>query len=134
MKFQPVTEQELSAANLLPEGEYDFEIIEAVEKLSKAGNDMVHLKLRVFVGDSTRIVDDYLTPLISFKIRHLADALGMLDQYAKGELKPEDLEGKSGKLKLIIQKSKDPKYSDRNAVKDYVCKSKSEEESDEIPF
>ena len=39
MKFQPKTENEVDAAGLFPLGEYDFEVIEAKEEQSQAGNE-----------------------------------------------------------------------------------------------
>lgn len=121
MKFVPKTEQEITEESLWPEGEYSFEIIDAVDHVSKEGKESIKLKMKVFSEDGNYIfVDDYLSAGLLRKLRHAADACGVLEQYNTGMLQADDFKGKSGRLKLFIQKSKDPQYSDKNSVKDYM--------------
>lgn len=125
MKVTPKTEKEVSEENLLPEGVYDFEIMEAVEKLSKGGNDMIALKIAVYgPNGNARYVFDYLLEVegMSYKIRHAADACGILEKYEAGEVTADDFKNKTGKLKLFIQKGKDG-YADKNSVRDYIKRS-----------
>ena len=141
MKFQPKSEKEVS--NLIPKGEYIFEVLEADEKTSKSGNDMIALKLGVVYNDSVRGIFDYLVDIdsMAFKTRHFADSVGLLAEYEKGSLDAGALVGLTGKCKIDIQPAKDG-YDAKNAVKDYVkIGSKSAPtgktetvEDDDIPF
>ena len=141
MKFQPKTEKEIDVSRLLPEGQYSFEVMKAEEKLSSKGNDMIVLSLRVFKEDGTFItVTDYLMEAIAYKLRHAADACGLIHEYEGGILSSEGFVGKTGELKLKIQQDKEGKYPDKNVVSDYIKSDKSKPETkkqptdDEIPF
>lgn len=148
MRFQPKTEKEVAEAGLLPNGVYDFEVIDANEKQSKKGNDMVELKIRLYDAEgAARTIFDYLvdTEGGAYKIRHFAAATGMLENYERGELRAEDMAGKSGSCQVAIQKDKTGQYPDKNTVRDYLSdeggapraapKAKIDAEmEDEIPF
>ena len=122
MKFQPKSEEQIQEEGLFPAGEYGFEVIEATEKTSKSGNEMIELVLAVYSDKGTqRLVRDYLvnTDKGQFKIRHAADSVGLLDQYETGTLTDAAFKGKTGKLKLKI-KPADGDYGPQNQVQDYV--------------
>jgi hypothetical protein len=121
MKFTPKSDKEISEERLLPEGTYGFEISGGVDKQSKAGNDMIELTVRVFKPDGTfLLVTDYLMEAILYKVSHAAKACGLEDKYNAGTLLGEDFIGKTGELKLGIQKDKNGQYPDKNVIKDYV--------------
>lgn len=123
MKFDPKTEEEVTQGGLLPKGEYDFEVKNAEEGQSKAGNDMISLTLHVYnsEGGYHRVLDWLVsTDGGAYKVRHFAYAVGLGTQYERGELCAEDLEGVTGRCKIVIQKSKDPQYQDKNSVADYL--------------
>lgn len=126
MKFTPKTEKEIQEENLWPNGNYTFEIAKANNGVSKNNNDMIVLQLNVFTEDGSRvqIVTDYLVEAVLYKLRHCADACGLLDKYEQGELNAEDFVGKSGTIKLGIQKDKTGEYDDKNVVKDYIVENK----------
>ena len=135
MRFQPKTEREIAEAGLLPAGEYDFEVLEAEDTQSKAGNDMVALKLSVYDKDgATRRVDDWLvdTDGGAYKIRHFASATGLLTLYEKGSLPASEMIGRVGRCKIAIRKDKTGNYPDKNSVTDYV-KAPEKEQSDAVP-
>lgn len=156
MKFEPKTEEQIVSESLLAAGIYDIEVRDAVDKTSKAGNDMVHLKLSVFDEDGNSVfVDDYLLESMPLKLRRAAYALGLGGEYESGELAAYDFKGKAGKAKIGIQKGKAKEdgsgefYPDKNGVLDYIVgespkgiaparKSPSQVvapiEDDEIPF
>lgn len=147
MRFQPKTENEVAAAGLWPKGTYDFEVAEAAEKQSSKGNDMIELVVRLFDAEGkSRKVFDWLvdTEGGAYKIRHFAEATGMLEAYERGELRASDMEGKAGSCIVIISKDKTGQYPDKNAISDYVKpkdgtaaspeRFKREEMDDEIPF
>ena len=128
MRVQPKTDAQIQEERKkflpFPPGEYQFEVMDAADETSKAGNPMLHLKLKVFhpTEDETRIVDDYLTESMSFKIKNFAYAIGRGQDYEAGELCPDEMIGCSGRAKVAIRVSKDPKYQDKNEIKDYLKK------------
>jgi len=124
MNFKPKSEQE--CGRLLPEGIFDFEIMDAKEKVSKSGNDMIELKLAIWEGESISCyLFDYLLESVAYKLRHCAEACGLLEQYEAGTLQAGKLIGKTGRVKISIQKDKTDQYPDKNNIKDYLTKDKS---------
>jgi hypothetical protein len=121
MRITPKSEQEIQNENLLPAGEYDFEIMDAEEAVSKAGNDMIKLKVKIFSDDhGERIVFDYLMESVAYKLRHAAEACGLLESYESGLLDAEDFKLKVGRCKVGVQKDKSGQFPDRNSVSDYL--------------
>lgn len=134
MKVTVRTEKEIEEMNLWPAGEYPFEIFEAADAISKikpdgtGGNEMIELKLKIFNADGGyRILSDYLLDIdsMAYKIRHCADVCGILDRYESGLLLATDFKGKTGYLKLKIQKDKSGQYPDKNTVADYIVQDSS---------
>lgn len=145
MRFTPKTEKEIQEMNLISPGIYDFEVISASDKMSKTGNEMIELKIKIWdINNQERIIFDYLLEAMSFKLRHFAEATGLLQKYESGMLLAKDCLGKSGKVEIIIQKDKNGQYGDKNAVKDYISLSETSHAepikkddsflNDEIPF
>ena len=124
MHFQPKSEQEIAESKLWKTGVYDFEVLDAFEKTSKAGNPMIELKLRLSDGVRTRIIWDYLLEETPEKLRHACAVCGLLDKYETGVLSNDDFVGKTGKLRLIVEKGKG-RYADKNAIADYLDKATS---------
>jgi hypothetical protein len=119
MKFTPKTEAEIREAGLLPAGEYPFEVIDAQDTQSKAGNEMISLKLRVWRPDGTTVqMRDWLLDAIEYKLRHFCDTTGLLAVYGLGDLTADHCIGKTGTVKVGVQD--DDKYGPQNAVKDYT--------------
>jgi hypothetical protein len=120
MKFRPQTEEEAASAERrpLPAGIYDAEVLEVVETRSKAGNDMLKIKLGVFRPQGGHDwVYDYITDT-SYRLGQLMSACGLSEQYQKGEVHPDELEGKSFKVTLKIDPARG-EYSARNSVGRY---------------
>jgi hypothetical protein len=123
MNFNPKTAKEIASMQVFPRGTYNFEVIEGCDKVSHAGNEMIELTVKVSdANGASRFVIDYLLEKWPMKLRHAAEACGLLDQYEAGELAGTDFVGKSGKLTLTIEKDKNKKFPDKNAVADYVVK------------
>lgn len=126
MQFQSKTEEELKAELVMPEGEYDFEVIEAADAVSKKGNDMIKVQLKVFAPDGGfRTVTDYLMAKMAFKLRHFCETTGMMDRYDAGDLQARHCEGRSGRVLLQVEperKSEDGSktYVPKNSVSDYA--------------
>jgi hypothetical protein len=94
MDFQPQTEKQIADSKLLPKGNYDFEIVDAEEKKSSAGNDMIELKVQVSKGNGlARTLPDYLVPKRAEKLRHCCAACGLLEKYERGVLADDDFVG-----------------------------------------
>ena len=144
MRFTPKSEKEVAEAGLLSKGTYDFEVVEANDKQSKAGNDMVELICQVYDSEGRgRKIFDWLVDSdgAAYKIRHFAEATGMLAEYEKGELPSHAMVGKTGRCQIVIRKDRDGNYPDKNAIADYVkatgttpVEKIDRELDDEIPF
>lgn len=133
MKITPRTEKELAERNLWPAGKYTFEVNEHIafgqktfsteEKKSSKGDDMIVLAMLVYNEEGeARPFLDYLVNIesVEFKIRHAAEACGILDKYNAGELTADDFIGKTGELKLRVGKATEKYPTPRNEVGDYV--------------
>lgn len=128
MKFTAKSDKEIAEERLLPEGQYPFEISGGEDTTSKAGNDMIKLTVRVFKDDGTfSLVTDYLMEQMMFKLKHACDACGLSEKYKSGELLGSDFIGKTGELKLKIQKDTTGNYPDKNSIADYVVPKDGEE-------
>lgn len=133
MKFKVLSEEELAdkMGNLSP-GKSDFQIFEAEDKVSKAGNPMLALNLKVWDqnGREGRVFD-YITANAQWKLKKMLEAVGMEKEYEQGEVDPNQLMGKSGQLTLVM--TKDPERGDRLNVKNYLPHSiKKEAQSETI--
>jgi len=122
MKFQPKSEKEIAEANLWTKGEYAFEILESEDAQDKNGHDMLKLKVKVFKdsGASQNIFDYVSGAWMEFKLRHLADACGMLKEYETGELEAYNFVGKTGMCKVGVSVDKSGQYPDKNSIQDYL--------------
>jgi hypothetical protein len=120
MNFNPASEEEITANGVWPSGNYPFVILEAEEKLSASkGNPMIELRIEISRRDGKkRIVRDYLLPQRQEKLLHAAKACDVLETYNAGQLLPDDFIGKSGSLRLGIQRSRG--FPPKNVVEDYV--------------
>lgn len=113
MRFNAKKEEELSTA-LLKKGEYNFKVIDAKERISNSGNEMIVLTLKI----ENRILTDYLLEAFDFKIRHFAYGAGLQKAYENGELTADDCINKTG---LCIVGEQPEKY-DANSGKTYSAK------------
>lgn len=120
VQFTPKTDEELAAEGLLPKGEYDFEVKEAEETTSKAGNDMIKVRLSVMDDEgSPHTVWDYLLESMGYKLKSFADAVGMSNDYSSGNLSASEMEGRAGRVKIDIDPEKNG-YPAKNVVKSYI--------------
>ena len=126
MKFTPKTEEQLAEENLIPNGVYDFEVLEAHPKVSKAAKqrgetepNMIHLKLKVYEDvDHGVFIDDYLMEQMAFKLRHFCEETGLIEVYNTGQLSADMCAGRAGKCK-IGKGNPQEGYLPKNEVKDY---------------
>lgn len=114
MRFEPKSDKELYG--LLDDGEYDFEIIDAQDTESKAGNPMLVVTAKVFGPDKDHTIKDYITN--GAKLKKLCDTLDMMAAYNAGNLPAVDLVGACGKCKVGMEKNE--QYGDKNRIVSYV--------------
>jgi hypothetical protein len=118
MKFTPKTEEELASENLLPEGVYDFETIDAWDKVSKKRNEMIELKLKVYdENGGFRFVTDYLLDSVLPKLLSFAKETGTRNAYDDGEYTADTCRGTAGKVQIKIKPAGE--FPARNEVKFY---------------
>ena len=123
MKTTPLTEaeaQRVSSRKLLPAGWHDARITEAIERVSKRGNDTIEITGVVTDAEGNeRTLRDWLTntALGAAKLRHAAEAVGALAKYEAGELDQSDFPGPV-RVKLGIEKKRGS--PDRYVILDYA--------------
>ena len=122
MKFDPNAATESTGGFAVwPPGEYDFEVSEAEDTTSKAGNDMIKLKLFVYDREGNRlVVFDYLVSSAAWKIKAFAEAAGMLSDFDAGELDAALMIGRTGRARIGLEKQEG--FDERNKVLAYVKK------------
>ncbi len=119
MRFDPKSEEECKNFALLDPGDYSLVVIEAENKTSKAGNDMIELVLE-YQGEPRCRIWDYLlsTTNTMYKLRHFCEAAGFMDKYEDGSLVAADCIGAMVVGCVKIAKGKG-EYSDKNSIADY---------------
>ena len=122
MKFAPKTAKEVAEGNLWDKGNYAFEILEATDEISKAGKEMIKLKVKLFTdtGKSQQVFDYLLPDSMEYKLRHVAEACGLLADYETGALEAYLFIGKTGYAKVGHTKPTDDYPVVRNQINDYV--------------
>lgn len=107
-----------SVRRLLKPGWRDGLITDALEKLSRAGNDCI--ELTVIVEDRT--FRDWLSnaDIAAAKTRHCVEAVGALERYeATGEIGQDDFPGHAVQVKIGVKKGTRNFPGDRNVIEDY---------------
>ncbi len=132
MKFIPQTEAEIEKskqeyqdsineryAPVEPQHGY-FTVVEALDKVSGKGNQMIALTLTVELLDGRKIkIWDYLLEAFPQKLKHFCDITGNEKLYATGGIEASDCIPAEGWCYIGIQKGKGD-YKDRNVIEDYV--------------
>jgi uncharacterized protein DUF669 len=105
----------------LPEGVYDFTVMDAVNKQSQSGNDMIELQLIIKGpdGQENKVYDNLVfTSKASWKIDHFRIASG--ETLVKGqsvEFNDTDCLDRTGKCYVIVDNYEG---RERNKVDDYL--------------
>ncbi len=121
MEFNPSDGSQRSGFELLPAGEYDIEVIEAEERSSQKGNQMIALTLQAQHPDGYDArVWDYLVSVQAavFKIKMFCEATGLQKQFERGRLTAEECVGRRAKATVIVEEGRDG-FSDRNSIQEY---------------
>lgn len=126
--FKPLSDEELEKSKLIPEGDYDFQVVKSNSKISSKGNPMAELTLNVWdkEGNEHTVFDYLVFSTVNLNIKKISNfckSVGLEEQYRLGCI-PEDLKGLSGKLSLSIQDEQEKKgggfYPKKNVVSDYI--------------
>lgn len=148
MKITPKTAKEIAERSLMEAGTYNFEVVNAEDKISRSGNEMIKLSMNIFYGDRVRTMTDYLLDKMDAKLRHFCEATGLLDKYESSTLMAHDCIGRSGHIRIIIREDEEGVYGPKNEVRDYVMerakgktfvapndpKKTKDDSGDDIPF
>jgi len=114
-------ESKASKFSLFQNGVYPFEIIEATRGQSSKGNDMITIKFNAFDKEgNTRHVYDYMVLNLDWKCKPFFSYYNLGDKYKLPNFDCSELIGKTGYFDLIIEKSTDPKYKDKNKVAKFL--------------
>jgi hypothetical protein len=139
------------ASNAWPEGEYEASIEKVEESISKKNSDpMLIVHVQVYGTGPTvgqkQTINEYITAPAPgsgrkgslFKLKAIATAVGMLEQFKAKTLKPKTLVGKTVLVKLSVEE--DPQFGDKNRIDSYAklerlsAKVAAGAEDDEVPF
>lgn len=128
MQFQPLTEEEIISASLLPDGIYHYKVIKSEHKISTAGNQYILLILKVY-DDKGNQGSVFTNLCLTKLLKHFCDVNELQDDYKSGNLLPEKCLHKSGGMVVIGQELEKPNgnggwYPPKNVVKDYVGEAK----------
>ena len=119
-------EKKRDTFTVLKPGKYDFEVIEATEKVSSAGNQMIELKLKVFDGQGgTQRLMDWLVlkETVYFKIVEFCKAVNQGELLDGGQLNAVQCLHRTGVCKVGVETEVDDmtkQQRTRNRVEGYV--------------
>ena len=106
---------------LLDEGYYDFEVIKCVYGISKPGNEMITLDLKVLDEEgSVHIIKSWLiiTDKMLFMLKHFWSSVGRPDMFGKQDTEEREFLGRCGRLEIKHQASQ--KYGRTASVVDFL--------------
>ena len=124
MRFSPISEAEADAQStgLWPDGEYAFEVREATEETSAAGNEMLKLEVYVYKDEGERrTMYSYLvnSPKAAWRIRQFAASCGLLPAYERGGLDPSEIVGRAGRCEIGTEPASNG-YPAKNAIRQFI--------------
>jgi hypothetical protein len=119
MNFAPKSRQELKPT--LHDGTYPATVTKAEEKVSRSGNDMIALTLRVEAPEGGSVlVNDWLIPNEKnmWKVYAFCEAAGLADRYMSGGLSANDCLGACVNVKVKNEFSE--QFGEQARVKGYI--------------
>ena len=110
--FEPLSRREIQNRLVLQEGKYHFDVVEAENSVSKKGNKMIRLKLRVYDDEGGSVfVPDWIMldagMRAQLKMLSFCESCGLEDVYATGNLADHDCLGASGMAQTGIEDSEE---------------------------
>ncbi len=159
ISYDPMTKEqaEIERFSLAKEGYYPGFIEDSTDKISKSGNSMMEMQLRLYKEDGSSFsFTDYLVfnPKTMWKVVNCAESSGTIKEYNERKFCSEVVKNKKVKVWVGIQegqlipdeklngKPSGSKYPDKNVAKDYLkqdqellgVKENETFSDDEIPF
>jgi len=171
LKINPMSAEEAYRAknegklknHVFPKGKYEFKVYSAEAAISKTGNQMIKVTLRLEAFKDgkpiSNLTNDWLLleGKTAYKLRNFCESIGLGDDYANGEIDTDLMKDRRGVADVYIDKSTDDRYPvradhteevpkifipDKNKVNDYVVDNtrvkkpvvKNEIIDDAIPF
>lgn len=142
MKFTPIDGDINKMKLIFHEGIYMVEVLRQEEKISKSGNEMIEIMVKVHGDDGkTEIIYDWL---LSYKLKSFCEAANLKEEYAKGEVPGSLVIGRMVPAFITIEKATGSFQTERNVIKYYVSEDKlppkvarvvaDEPFNDEVPF
>lgn len=141
--FDTVVEDN-SSDDLLMDGIYEFKIKDALQKDSvSSGKPMIALTLVINNNNKNYTVYDYLSSspheFCLKKIRDFCFSVGLEDKYNEGTFESQDVIGRRGLAKIIVDNKVTEKFPKRkNKVSSYIISKKDPKAApffdDNIPF
>lgn len=120
MQFKPKTDEELALAGLWADGEYNFEVVGAEDKISKSsGNEMIELELKFHDQGATKTVKSYITATQEFRLKSAAYCMGLGAQYETGTLGAGHFIGKKGRATLKTEPANGD-FKAKNGVNEFI--------------
>lgn len=122
MKFKPQTPEEIALGGLIPAKTIlPFEVIAAQDDISRNGNEMIVVELRLFQADGkTRTITVYLLEAMPALLFHFCTYSGLAVEYGNGTLRAEHCMGKKGYAEIGIKIDKTGEYGPKNIIRDFV--------------
>ena len=117
MKFAPKSKDELAQQFLLPKGVYDALVESAEEKVSKKGNPMIEVTVKVY-GDKEIVVKDWLLPETT-KLINFCESAGLQNEYNAGELTDRSCRQRNLGVKIDVEPAQG-EYSPKNKIVGYT--------------
>ena len=148
LPYKKWTDDEIKERNITDEGNYPFKIIEAIQKKTKGGFDKngeqkeIHdmLEMDFEFTDTNGMVKKQRDWIVfsegmDWKLRHLANAIGVLNFYDNQQLESHHLKNKTGIFSLGIKEftGNNGEKKKINFVKDYVKKSAAQMQEESKP-
>jgi hypothetical protein len=106
------------------DGIYDYEIKDASEETSRAGNDMIKLEVWIFnQAGNRKLLFEYLvaSEKAVWKVREFAASSDLLTQYDTGTLMASEIVGRTGMCEVGTQRDD---YGVKNVVRRWMMKDK----------
>lgn len=136
MRFEYQTEQEMKELTFLPDGAYQFEVMEYHDANRNGelyqdaeGNDMCKIKIKLWDKNGKErfiFTNLFARGRMAFKTRHFVDSIGKISSWEDKTFQMKDALGEMGWCLIITRKGglkKDgsgEKWDDQNDVKDYI--------------
>lgn len=119
MKFNKMTDEEIMESGFVPDGTYDFTVIQHKDSLSKLKQTpKIDLTLEIYDNSGKRrIVFDSLFEAMKYKYLHFCQAVDLMEEYNAEDIPEGSSIGRKGKCKIVI---KTDQYGTKNEVKDYL--------------